>query len=110
MSNPEDLALIDKLNSELADMDAERKRVVIAWGDEKAAHRDTKLELEKLKQNTHYHDDQQIEINKRDGLLCACNRELVPYGKDGKHGQLFVRGESVMHGYDDCYVLEEDGD
>jgi predicted CXXCH cytochrome family protein len=45
---------------------------------------------------------QNIERNKREGLLCACNAVLVPYydAHGQEHGTLTREG--VTHGYDDC--------
>jgi hypothetical protein len=51
---------------------------------------------------------EQIEINKKNGLLCACNLVLVPYyderGKE--HGSLVQ--DNVLHGYNDCKQLENE--
>ena len=50
-----------------------------------------------------------IERNKRDGLLCACNKVRVPYYPEPDHGTLTVESvdedgvvSRVVHGYDDC--------
>lgn len=43
----------------------------------------------------------QIEENKKNGLLCACNKTRVPYGPPP--GTTIIDG--VVHGYDDCRSL-----
>ncbi len=41
-----------------------------------------------------------IAYNKKHGLLCACNKVRVPYGREGKHGTRVEDG--ILHGYHDC--------
>lgn len=48
---------------------------------------------------------EQIEANKRNGLLCACNQAVIPYGEEGEHGNVVILG--TVHGYDDCQPLRD---
>lgn len=50
---------------------------------------------------------EQIKRNMEQGLLCACNQEMIPYfPQEGEladphtHGTKLSNG--VLHGYDDC--------
>lgn len=42
-----------------------------------------------------------IERNKRDGLLCACNAVLVPYYPEPDHGSV-TTPDGIIHEYEDC--------
>lgn len=46
-----------------------------------------------------------IARNKREGLLCACNKTKVPYGEEPEHGHNIVDG--IVHGYHDCRPIAE---
>lgn len=41
-----------------------------------------------------------IERNKKEGLLCACNKVMVPYNEP----RILVV-DNIIHGYDNCLQL-----
>lgn len=47
----------------------------------------------------------QIEANRKNGLLCACNQAVVPYGKEGEHGNVIILG--TVHGYENCEPIRD---